>query len=124
MTDEEPCDDSARGAAAEWSAPEPAANPAAASPGVAGSGGQEQARTRVELSQTVSKQTDAAQEEEDGGEEDMADFEDSAEQAHFSAFTARVRVGVFLLRGLSLNWFVCRWRETLSRCCAMASKGS
>jgi hypothetical protein len=32
-----------------------------------------------------------ATQEEEGGEDDLADFEESLEQMHFSAFTARVR---------------------------------
>lgn len=89
VTDEEPCDGAAAGGvAAELPTAEPSASLAAAA--ATGSGDQEQARAERWAVQLRSVLTQAAQEE-DGGEEDMADFEDSAEQAHFSAFTARVR---------------------------------
>ena len=50
----------------------------------------------------------------------MADFEDSAEQAHFSAFTARVRTGVMPRPKPPADIVFLRWQEILSRFCATA----
>ena len=50
----------------------------------------------------------------------MADFEDSAEQAHFSAFTARVRTGVMPRPKPPADVVFHRWQEILSRFCATA----
>ncbi len=121
VTDEEPSDGAAAGgAAAELPTAEPAASLA---PAATGSGDQEQARADVGDC-AVAICADKAAQEEDGGEEDMADFEDSAEQAHFSAFTARVRNAALGCLASLLTPTKRRWHETLSRCCVTASTGS
>ena len=125
VTDEEPCADGTAGngmAAGDMVDAGPITNQTAVESLAAGPGDAEQVRWLTSGSGCQAwKLTQRTQDEEEGGEDDMADFEDSAEQAHFSAFTARVRSGACALCARCSDLSVLRWQETLSRFCAIAS---